>query len=264
MNVITLLNEKGGVGKTTLSIMVAAWFALKGRRVLLIDADPQGSATRVLGFERAPGLYDLVVRGAAWNDVWMGVSPEIYDMPEAPARGRLMLLPGNTETRAIANQIANSFEIMERLEEIQSSFDYIVFDTSPTPSLLHGAIYLATTGIIYPTECEFDSFQGLQDSLARRVMADEQRQKFNLEKIKMIGIVPMKFRAQTLEHRENLDELRSAYGKMVMPPLSQRTVYPEATRVNRVVWNYEGGGAATTEAITLMEALQGVIENVFA
>lgn len=262
MLVVTLLNEKGGVGKTTLSVHLAAWLAMVGHNVLLIDSDPQGNATVSLGHVKEPGLYDLLVRGAAFRDVVRVVSPEIYDMPDTPSKGRLILLPSNTETRAIANQISNAFEMRQRLDEVQGYFDYVIFDTSPTPSLLHGAIYLATNGIVYPTECEYLSFTGLNESMAHRQAADQQRATFNLPQIHTLGVVPMKYRSSTLEHQENLAELQAAYGDLVWKPVRQRTVWTEATRVHRTVWNYEPNGAATAEAIDIMQRAQEIFENV--
>lgn len=263
MQVITLLNEKGGVGKTTLAVHLAAWLALVGRRVLVIDGDPQGNSTVSFGHNREPAFYDLLVRRAPWGNIIKGVSPEIYDMPDMPARGKLGLVASNTETRAITNQISNAFEIRQRLEEIRNHFDFVIFDTSPTPSLLHGAIYLATNAILYPTECEYLSFSGLMDSLAHRQAADAQRVSFNLGEIKTLGIVPMKYRKSTLEHQENLAELHSEFGDLVWPVVHQRTVWTEATRVHRTVWNYEPYGSTTEEAIQLMQFAEERIAHVF-
>ena len=101
MKVITLLQEKGGVGKTTLAVHVAAGLAVRGARVLLVDADAQGTATSSLGLAPEPGLYNLMVRNMAFQDVVKLVQPEIYEPPNDHSRGNLFMLPGNLETRLI-------------------------------------------------------------------------------------------------------------------------------------------------------------------
>ena len=76
MKVITLLNEKGGVAKTTMAVHAAAGLAIKGYKVVLIDADAQGHATIALGRQKEPGFYDLIVRGAPFDKVLRRINPE--------------------------------------------------------------------------------------------------------------------------------------------------------------------------------------------
>ncbi|PJF33875.1 MAG: hypothetical protein CUN57_01010, partial [Phototrophicales bacterium] len=99
MKTITLLNQKGGVGKTTLATHLATALAMTGYQTLLIDTDAQGSATFGVGFDYEPGLYNLLVRKANWQDVLRVVSPEIYEHPkQQKPGGTLYLLPSNPET----------------------------------------------------------------------------------------------------------------------------------------------------------------------
>src|SRR5689334_141034 len=134
MITVTLLNEKGGVGKTTLATHIAAGLAILGAKVLLVDADPQGHATVTLGQTKAPGLYDLLVRDALFKDTLQVVSPEVYETPNQKAQGELFVIPSNVETRNIANSISDAFAIAERFRELEDIIDVVVFDTSPTPS----------------------------------------------------------------------------------------------------------------------------------
>jgi chromosome partitioning protein len=260
--VITLLNEKGGVGKTTLATHIAAGMAIKGQRVVLIDADPQANATIAFGHAEEPGLYDLLVRNASFKDTLRFVSPELYEKPGEQVAGQMFLIPSNIETRSIANNIADPFLILRRLQEIREAIDLVVFDTSPTPSLLHGSIYISTDAIIYPTKCESLSFRGLINSFEHRDNSTPYRLKSGLNEIVTLGIVPTMFRGSTLEHQENLQELQNEYGSAVWSPVSLSTIWAEAARVQRMVWNTAPGTKAALEGWQLADHTETALINV--
>ncbi|GAB4529632.1 MAG: AAA family ATPase [Anaerolineae bacterium] len=248
MKVITLSNEKGGVGKTTLAIHLAAGLAVKGHRVLLIDADAQANATSGLGLKEEPGLYDLLVRDAAWQDVLRVLQPEIYEPPNHPATGMLAVLPGNGETQSIAQRLDDAYAIHERLEELEDAIDYVIFDTSPTPSLLHGIIYVATDAILFPTLCETFSLQGLIKTVQNRERFANNRKKELGRSIRMLGIVPMMYRNKTVEHSENLAILQDQFGGMVWTPVPLRITWSEATTMRRTVFSIDPTGLASRDA----------------
>lgn len=260
MKVVTLLNEKGGVGKTTLATHLAAGLAVRGHRVVLVDADPQGSATFAMGFEYEPGFYNLLVRNAPFKDVLRFVSPEVYEPPDLGVKGQLFLLPSNVETRNIATSINDALAVVRRLSELNDIVDYVVFDTSPTPSLLHGAIYLATDAILYPTTCEALSIQGLLNSFEHRRLSDVYRQQQGLKPILSMGIVPIMFRHNTLEHQDNLKELHETYGEQVWSPIAQSTIWTEASRIGRMVWVNAPESRAARDGFTLIDQFRKVAQ----
>lgn len=241
MKVITLLNEKGGVGKTTLAIHMAMGMAARGAKVLLVDGDPQGHATIRCGLKKSPGLYDLLVRDAQWRDVVAQVAPEKYGIPgEVLPTGRLWVLPSNVETRNIANSISESSLLAERLEDWQTTIDVVVIDSSPTPSLLHGVFYAATDFVVYPTQLAFSSFDGLVESIQHRMQADNTRQsRWQLPSIKVLGIVPTMYRSVTTEQRDNYKELQKQFGSMVWEPIPQATIWMEAESRARSVYSLD-------------------------
>jgi chromosome partitioning protein len=262
MNVITLLNEKGGVGKTTLATHLAAGLAVRGYRVVLVDADPQGHATVMCGLRKEPGIYNLLVRDSAFRDTMRFVPPERYQIPEQEVTGQLFVVPSNIETRNIANSISDAFAVSDRFEELGNLIDFVVCDTSPTPSLLHGSIYLATDYIIYPTKCEYLSFDGLVESIKHREAAQVHRDKWNLAPIEVLGIVPTMFRSQTVEHTENLKELREQFGDLVWSPVHQRTIWTEAVTIRQPVFAIAPESKAAAEALALVDRVLGAIVHV--
>lgn len=245
MRIITFVNEKGGVGKTTLAVHVAAGLAKRGFRVALADLDPQGHAALMLGIEKEPGLYNMLVRREPWKNILRYIQPDFYSNTEIT--GHLFLLPSNVHTRHIPTEISDLGLFGRRLKELENGIDIFIIDTPPTPSMLHGSAYMATTDIIYPTKLEMLSFDGLAESMARLDEIAEQRAEFNLPAINIAGIVPMMYRSQTVDQSENLKNLRETFGDLVLKPIVNRTAWTEATTNTTLVWMLEGSAAATKE-----------------
>jgi chromosome partitioning protein len=253
MKIVTLLQEKGGVAKSSTAVHIAAGLAILGKRVILVDADPQGHAGLMIGIGKEPGLYDVLVRNAPLKNVLRFVSPEVYERSGEEVKGQLFVLPSNVETRNIATSISDAFAIIRKFRPLRDSVDTVIFDTSPTPSLLHGSIYMATDAIIYPTKCESLSFDGLMESLQHRSETEEFRSQQGLPPIQTLGIVPTLFRKKTLEHQENLEELRKQFGSLVWDPVALSPIWAEATRMQRTVWNTAPKTQAAKEAWGLVE-----------
>ncbi len=256
MQVITLLNEKGGVGKTTLATHIAAGLAIKGKRVILVDADPQGHASVAIGAERAPGLYDLLVRELSFTEVLRPIPAENYAVPGQQVKGQLYLVPSNAETRAIPLMTSDGLIVLKRFGEIENAIDAVIIDTSPTPSLLHASIYMATHSIVYPTECEYLSLDGLMQSLQHKDMLQPTRNQWGLNSIQVMGIVPMKYRSKTVLHQHNLSKLREQFSDKVWPPLALRTVWGEASLVRRPIFNIAPESKASSEIWQIINRVQ--------
>lgn len=256
MHVVTLLNEKGGVGKTTLATHIAAGLAIRGYRVLIIDADPQGHATFSFGLEKFGGLFELLVREAEFKDVLKAPSPNTFAVPDEPVRGRLFVLPGSIETRAIPNLIDDVSLLTNRLDDLQDIIDVVIFDTPPTPSLLHSSIYLATDGVIYPTTCEMLSFDGLAASIGRRQQFINLRRQMNRPPIDILSIVPTMFQRQTALHQHNLKLLTDQFGSKVWPPIPQRTIWREASNNRVILYAFAPSSKAAGDAWRLVDRVE--------
>lgn len=242
MKVITLLNEKGGVGKTTLAVTLSTGLAALGYRVLLVDTDPQGHATISLGVEKAPSFYDLIVRGAGLGQVATVVPPARYAVPDEAddVQGKLYLVPGNIESRGIPMQIDDDLAMLQIVSQLDKRdvVDFVIFDTSPTPSLIHKMLLIASDGVIYPTEANMLSLDGLSESIKHVKGANRERQSNGLAQIKLLGIVPMRTR-RTLEHIENLKDIEEVFGETrLWNPMPMRTMWEECTRERLSIFAY--------------------------
>lgn len=258
MLTITILNEKGGVGKTTVAVTVAAGLASRGKRVLLIDADAQGHATISVRQRKYPGLYDLLVRWRALMEQHDGDRGKVYAHATRvvdPAfygggNGVLAVIGGNVETRNIATSISDADAFAARLEALRDRFDYCIIDTAPTPSLLHGSIYMATDWVIYPTLLEHWALDGLAESLSHLRAMQTRRA------IRVAGIVPVRMRTITLEHRENLAVLHDECGVEVWKPVPDRIVWAEAATYQRPVFLHAPDSPAAGDAWELVDRVE--------
>lgn len=266
MKTITLLNEKGGVGKTTLAVHIASGLAMRGHRVMLVDGDAQGHASlRTAGVKKG-GIYDLLVRDAEWQDVAVSIPPEKFTTQGTTlytVSGRLYVLPGNKETRSIIENTSRPTIFRERLDELAEGglVDVCIIDTSPTPSQLHALFYTASDGVIMPTELAYSSFDGLVESINSKRGADAGRKNYyNLPPIDIWGIIPTKYRRVANEQAENLGSLKEMFGSLVWEPLALRTVWTETEPARLPVWSLDPYCDATKEFMTVLDNVEARLE----
>jgi chromosome partitioning protein len=254
MRVISLINEKGGVGKTTLATHLAAGLALRGYRVVMIDADPQGNATDALGLPLAPKLYDLIIRDVAWRDVLQMVHPDVYSPPNEQSKGTLYAVASNIETRSIPTSTDDAGRFRRRVLELKGRVDFAVIDTSPTPSLFHASITAATDWIIIPTQCEaFSSLRGVPSSLFHAEEIRTAAAQHNLNIANILAIVPNMYRTRTITHQETLEHLQTNYPSLVTKPIRQSIVIADATVQRQLVFGYAPNSGAAAELWSLVD-----------
>ncbi len=156
--IYTLVNQKGGVGKTTTSINLAAYLAQLDQRVLLVDLDPQANATSSLGMDKARvagGVYDTLINGAAARDYVLH-SPQL----------KLALLPSSPALAGaeveLVNTLARESQLRNALESAVSQYDYILIDCPPSLGLLTvNGLVAARDGVIIPVQTEYLALEGL-------------------------------------------------------------------------------------------------------
>lgn len=260
MRVITLLNEKGGVGKSTLAVTLAAGLAVRGYRVILVDADPQGTASEAFGYEPSPGFYDLMMRDTTrYQDVIYQVDPSRYAPQGTTPTGRLYALPGNEESRSVGDMQRDAYRVLRRLAPLVEIADVIVFDTSPTPSRLNTLVLSATDDVIVPTQLERWSFKGVQKSLSALTEANQTRRADGLPDVNVMAYVPTMTQLGTSEHASNHNELTSTFDAQVWRPIPRRIVWGECASARLSVFAYANDTEAAADGWRLVEQVENAL-----
>ena len=154
--VVSVANQKGGVGKTTTAVNLSTLLAKKGKKVLLIDTDPQGNATSGLGIEKNVELstYDLLITDAKAKDV-------IQDTPIK----NLDISPSNINLAGAEVQLVSMMSreqrMKEKLEDVKDEYDYIIIDCPPSLGLITLNAFTASDSVLIPVQCEYFALEGL-------------------------------------------------------------------------------------------------------
>ena len=174
--IISLVNQKGGVGKTTTSINLSASLAYLGKKVLLIDLDPQGNTTTGIGINKGEieyTIYDVLTSKREINDVIIHTDYK-----------RLDLLPANVNLSGLETEFfsrskeeptfAKSFQLKNKIDPIKDNYDYIIIDCPPALSIITINAYTASNSIIIPVQCEFLALEGIMQLLNSIMLAQRQ------------------------------------------------------------------------------------------
>jgi len=154
--IIAIANQKGGVGKTTTSVNLSALLAKKGKKVLLLDADPQGNATSGLGLEKdvEKSLYDVLINEEP-------VENTLQDTIEK----NLKICPSNMSLAGaeveLVSQMSREHRLKEQLEDVKDKFDYIFIDCPPSLGLITLNSFTAADSVLIPVQCEYYALEGL-------------------------------------------------------------------------------------------------------
>lgn len=159
--IIAVVNQKGGVGKTTSSINIAAWLAHFGQKVLVIDIDPQGNASSGLGIDYKnldKGLYEVLVdENTKMSEVIKAIKPNFHIAPATPD------LAGATIDLVEAQ--GREFKLADNLKHVEDLYDYIIIDNPPSLGLLTINGLVAAQEILIPVQCEYFALEGLSQLL---------------------------------------------------------------------------------------------------
>ncbi len=233
--VICIANQKGGVGKTTTAVSLAHSLSQKGRRVLLIDLDPQGQSATALGCNPEPGAFYLLTMGSTPQETTF-----VQSWVRFSGREGLYLLPGNQQTMA-AQTVLNAQDkpISAIRQSIQRFFKdglhYIIFDTAPSVGGIQERAVWASDFVIVPTATEFLSADGVSKVLLMMSILQEKKNwRGNL-----LGILPTFYDEQTRESKATMDALRERFDASVLPPIHRATLLRECAAEGQTIFEID-------------------------
>jgi len=239
-------NQKGGVGKTTTSVNLAACLAASGQRILLFDLDPQANATSGVGVDKIEG-------GSAYHPL-LG-DGNLADKIKPTAFERLALIPSEVDLCGVDVELARSenhlVRVREALQPIRNStrFDLILVDCPPSLGILTLNAFTAADGLLVPLQCEYYALEGI--SIMSRVLGQLREAGLN-PGLDIFGVVMTMFDARTKLSNEVVSEVRNLLGERVFETVIPRsTKLAEAPSFGKPIIHYDkySAGAAAYEVL---------------
>jgi chromosome partitioning protein len=243
--VVAMCNQKGGVGKTTSTINLGAALAEYGRRVLLVDLDPQGALSAGLGvphYELDHTVHNLLVEPRVSIDQVL-INTRVKNMD---------MVPSNIDLSAaeiqLVNEVGREQTLARALHPVLDRYDYVLVDCQPSLGLLTVNGLACADGVIIPTECEFFSLRGL--ALLTDTV-DKVRDRLN-PKLEISGILITRFDPRTVNSRDVMSSIVKGFGDLVFDTVISRTVRFQETSVAGepiTSWAPRSGGAVAYRSL---------------
>ncbi|VVE04828.1 ParA family protein [Pandoraea anhela] len=214
--IFCVANQKGGVGKTTTTVNLAAGLASHGQRVLLVDLDPQGNATMGSGIDKAAletSVYEVLVDGI-----------DVKTSAQHSESGSYDVLPANRELAGADVELVSlenrDTRLKQALEKVDGDYDFVLIDCPPTLSLLTLNGLCAAHGVIIPMQCEYFALEGLSDlvNTIKQVHANLNRD------LKVIGLLRVMFDPRITLQQQVSEQLKSHFGDKVFNAIIPRNV----------------------------------------
>lgn len=239
--IISMCNQKGGVGKTTSTINMGACLAELGRRVLLVDLDPQGALSAGLGLAHDE-IEDTIY------DVMLDSQTSIHSAIKHTAVDGLDLVPANIDLSAaeiqLVNEVGREHTLARALRPVRRDYDFIIIDCQPSLGLLTVNALACSQGVIIPMECEFFSLRGLA-LLTDTVEKVSDRINFDLE---ILGILVTMFDRRTKHAREVMSRVVEYFGDKVFDTVITRTVrFPETSVAGEPITTWAPSSQAASQ-----------------
>jgi len=251
VKVIAIANQKGGVGKTTTSVNVSACLADLGKKVLLLDLDPQGNSTSGFGFDKTKikeSIYDLLVNDIQVENVILKTQIE-----------NLMLLPATIQLAGaeieLVSIMSRETKLKRVLDKVKYNYDYVIIDCPPSLGLLTINALTAANSVLVPIQCEFYALEGLSQLMNTVTLVQK-----NLNPaLSLEGVVLTMFDARTNLSIQVVDEVKNHFRHKVYQTIIPRNVrLSEAPSHGQPVSRYD---PKSRGAQVYLELAKEVIDN---
>ena len=243
--IIAVANQKGGVGKTTTSVNLAACLAAKEKKVLLVDCDPQGNASSGYGIDKsalATTIYQVIINGAAVQDAIIKTE---FGVDVLPANIEL----AGAEVELVA-AISRETRLKRALEPVEQDYDYILIDCPPSLGLLTLNSLAAADSVLMPIQCEFYALEGVS-----QLMNTIELVRTNLNPhLEVEGVLMTMYDGRTRLAEQVVAEVRENFGELVYKTMIPRTVrLSEAPSYGEPILYYDKRSKGTDTYMTLAE-----------
>lgn len=256
--VLAAMNNKGGVGKTTVITNLGAYLADQGQTVLIVDADPQGNDAVVCNMTERPDFFRLVEHNAPWEDVIRPVPAERWQSAGISRRDTpLGLVSGNELTMNLPGKNRQPDYLRQRLAQLEKYFDWILIDTAPSSSMLHLLIWHAIDYLLIPTSLDLLGVNGVRKAMSQVAAINTRRS----AAIRVLGIVPTRYRQNTLEHSDQLEIIQGKYGDLIWEPLKEAIDWSRALGYCRPVHGYSPNSDAGKQAMAFAERVVAEVNH---